>query len=248
MSLKTKGNEMETRSSRIEDVRVSTAEDGSHSVSGYAIVFNSPSVDLGGFTEIVAPGALARTLLENPDVLCLRDHKPEMLLGRTKAGTLSLSTDDKGLRFTCNLPNTTTANDLAANLQRQDIDSCSFGMQVVDDKWVSDSAGNVVRTLLDINVFEISVVSFPAYEATSASIRTAPLEIRSLLESRAEPEDTTNEVCLCPCPECVAGDCDDCSDADCDDEFCSCDPEERSRVLHQKRSHLNLRLLELNKL
>jgi HK97 family phage prohead protease len=241
MTLKPKANDLEIRSSRIEDVRVSTSDDGSHSVSGYAIVFNSPSVDLGGFTEIVAPTSLTRTLVDNPDILCLRDHKPELLLGRTKAGSLTLSVDEKGLRFTCSLPATSTGNDLAANLQRGDIDSCSFGMSVRDDKWVSDEKGNVIRTLLDIDLFEISVVSFPAYEATSASIRTAPLEIRTLLESRDD-----NKACLCPCPECVAGDCDDCSNPDCDYEFCSCDPDERSRLLHLKRSQLNLRLLELN--
>lgn len=174
----------EIRSGLIREVRVAKADDGSHTVSGYAIVYNSPSVDLGGFVEYVAPGALSRTLTENPDVLCLRDHKPELLLGRTTVGTLTLEDDHIGLRFTCSLPSTTAANDLAESLQRGDIDACSFMMTVVKDTWSQDSQGNITRTLLDIDLDEVSVVSFPAYPDTSAALRTAPAEIRTALEQR----------------------------------------------------------------
>src|ERR1700748_268095 len=85
---------------------VRTTPDGSKQVQGYAIVFNSPSVDLGGLTEICSPKMLDRTLKENPDVLAFRDHKQELLLGRTTAGTLELRTDATGLAFTITLPNT----------------------------------------------------------------------------------------------------------------------------------------------
>lgn len=178
---------MEIRSAPIREVRVATSDDGTHSVSGYAIVYNSQSVDLGGFAEIVAPGSLTRTLKDSPDVLCLRDHKQELLLGRTTAGTLTLVEDQMGLNFTCNLPATTTGNDLAESLRRGDIDSCSFGFCVANDTWNQDANGAIIRTLLDVDLFEISVVSFPAYESSSASLRSAPVEIRSAIEASRNP-------------------------------------------------------------
>lgn len=166
-------NEREFRSAPIREVRVATADDGTHAVSGFAIVYNSLSVDLGGFKEIVAPGALTRTLAESPDVLCLRDHEPTLLLGRTTAGTLTLADGQAGLHFTCTLPATTTGTDLAESLRRGDIDSCSFGFCTVNDTWVQDANGDIIRTLLDVDLFEVSIVSFPAYPATTAAMRSA---------------------------------------------------------------------------
>ena len=177
----------EIRSGQMREVRVATSDDGSHTVSGYAILYNSPSVDLGGFTEIVAPGALTRTLKENPDVLCLRDHKQELLLGRTLSETLVLEDDQVGLRFTCNLPATTAANDLAESLKRGDIDACSFMFCMQNDTWSQDAQGKILRTLLDIDLQEVSIVSFPAYPDTSAALRSAPAEIRSAMALAAVP-------------------------------------------------------------
>lgn len=187
MATKTTSKQQEFRCGRIAEVRVATADDGSKTVSGYAILFNSASVDLGGFIEIVAPGALSRTLAENPDVLCLRDHKQELLLGRTLPGTLVLTEDTVGLRFECKLPKTTTASDLAESLDRGDIDACSFGFYTVNAVWTMDAQGNDIRNLLDIDLFEISIVSFPAYPDTSAALRSAPVETRSRVESRTHP-------------------------------------------------------------
>lgn len=184
----------ETRTGLMREVRVAKSDDGSHTVSGYAIIYNSPSVDLGGFVEYVAPGALSRTLTENPDVLCLRDHKPELLLGRTTAGTLILEDDHIGLRFTCSLPNTSAANDLAESLQRGDIDACSFMFSCRNDTWSQDSQGNITRTLLDIDLDEVSIVSFPAYPDTSAALRTAPAQIRTELELRTTEIPATLEA------------------------------------------------------
>jgi HK97 family phage prohead protease len=187
MILNRSNREVEVRSAPIREVRVATADNGTHSVSGYAIVYNSQSVDLGGFTEIVAPGSLTRTLTDNPDVLCLRDHKQTLLLGRTTSGTLKLTEDQTGLYFTCSLPATSAGNDLAESLRRGDIDSCSFGFCVANDIWSQDTNGAIVRTLLDVDLFEISVVSFPAYASTSASLRSAPVEIRSAIEASLKP-------------------------------------------------------------
>lgn len=235
---KPKSNVREIRTAPIREVRVATSDDGTHSVSGYAIVFNSPSMDLGGFTEVVGPGSLARTLSGNADVLCLRDHKPELLLGRTTSGSLTLVEDQIGLQFTCSLPATSAASDLAESLRRGDINSCSFGFAAFNDTWTQDSQGNILRNLLDIELFEISIVSFPAYESTSASIRSAPMEIRSLIKS-----SRSAKACKCDCSECQDGECDDCSDPDCDDALCSCDGE-RTRSHRKQHLELRLRLLE----
>jgi HK97 family phage prohead protease len=210
----------ELRYQAAKELRVQSGPDGSRTISGYAIRYNEPSLDMG-FTEIVAPGAVTDSLKQSPSVLCLRDHDPTLLMGRTTAKTLSLTEDANGLRFVCKLPNTTQANDLAESIERGDLDGVSFGFNVPSggDKWASDSKGNVTRTLLKINLSEISPCSFPAYPSTSVSIRSCPSELRSLLK-RSEDDEDDDDECECDCPECLAGDCADCSDPDCTDEDC----------------------------
>jgi uncharacterized protein len=197
---------------------VQTSADGSRTISGYAIRYNEPSSDLGGFIEIVAPGAVTDSLKTSPDVLCLRDHKQDILLGRTKAKTLELTEDSSGVRFVCKLPATSQAADLAASIDRGDLDGVSFGFTTVKDKWTSDASGNVIRTLLQLQLFEVSPCSFPAYPSTSVSIRSCPAELRSLLRSRSEDDD--EDECDCDCAECLDGNCEDCSNPDCDDPNC----------------------------
>jgi HK97 family phage prohead protease len=142
-------------------LEVRTTADGHKQVSGYAIVFNSKSVDLGGFTEICSPSMLDRTLKESPDILLLRDHKQELLLGRTTAGTLELKTDARGLAFTVTLPKSAIGDDTAENVRLGNLTGCSFGFVTVSDDWVQTEDSKVVRTLLDIDLFEISITSFP---------------------------------------------------------------------------------------
>jgi uncharacterized protein len=244
MNPKKNSNQREIRSIPAKELRVVTRDDGSRAVTGYAILYNSQSVDLGGFREIVAPGSLTRTLRENPDVLCLRDHKSELVLGRTVAGTLTLEDQPTGLSFTVTLPNTTAASDLAESLSRGDVDGCSFGFCVCNDTWLDDSEGNIIRTLLDIDLYEISVTSFPAYPATTAALRTAPHEIRSRIEHRDDgTTDDAAAVCVCPCGSCVDGNCVECSDPDCNDEQCSCSNRSRRQKLQLE---LRLRQLELS--
>lgn len=137
-------------------------------LSGYAIVWNTPSKDLGGFKEIVSPDALKNVDLSN--VLMLNDHDYTQVLASVKAGTLKLTPDDKGLYFEANLPDTTTASDVFANVQAGNLDSCSFSFDVDDgsDTWDKDDQGNVTRTINQIkDLFDVSVVAVPAYDSTS---------------------------------------------------------------------------------
>src|ERR1017187_4577225 len=158
-------HKIEKRAIKASEIRIATSADGVKSLSGYAVVFNSPSVDLEGFTEICSPGMFTRTLQESPDILLLRDHSSSQLLARTTAGTLTLTQDAKGLAFTATLPKTAIADDTVENIRAGNLDSCSFGFNVPDggDKWTSTSDGAVLRSLLDVNLAEVSITSFAAY-------------------------------------------------------------------------------------
>ncbi len=91
-------------------------------LGGYAAVFDSPSQDLGGFIEIVKPGAFSRTLRSNStDPLALVQHQPQLVLGRRSAGTLRLNEDAKGLAFEIDLPETSAARDLLVSVERGDV-------------------------------------------------------------------------------------------------------------------------------
>jgi len=138
---------------------------------GYAAVFNRKSEDLGGFREIVAPGAFRRSLENGADVRALIDHDPSLVLGRTKAGTLRLQEDDHGLRAEIVLPDTQYAADLLASIRRGDVDQMSFGFRTVSDEWRTED-GEPVRTLKEVELFDVSVVTYPAYPDTTVATRS----------------------------------------------------------------------------
>jgi HK97 family phage prohead protease len=134
--------------------------------TGYAAVFNSRSENLGGFTEFVAPGAFTRSLKTRNDVKLLWNHDTSIVLGSTRARTLSLTEDEKGLRVEAQLPNTSAGRDAAELLKRGDVDSMSFGFSVIKDSW--NTSGDE-RTLNAVRLHEVSVVAFPAYPETAGT-------------------------------------------------------------------------------
>lgn len=168
------------------DVRISRAADGSKIVRGL-IPYNSLSVDLGGFKELIAPGAFSEALASDSDVLALRDHDAKLLLGRTKSGTLVLEDSVQGLRYKLTLPNTTAGNDLAESVDRGDLDSTSFGFMCGEDDWMVTDDGQVIRTLKQVELFEVSPCSFPAYPDSNLSARSIPANITKELERRNNP-------------------------------------------------------------
>jgi uncharacterized protein len=139
--------------------------------TGYAAVFNSASQPLP-FTERIAPGAFRRSLRARNDIKLLFNHDTGTVLGSTRAGTLTLQEDSRGLRVEAILPPTTAGKDLSILLQRGDIDAMSFGFTVPSggDEWSADGSE---RTLKSIRLHEVSIVPFPAYTATAgtASVR-----------------------------------------------------------------------------
>jgi HK97 family phage prohead protease len=141
---------------------------------GYAAVFNSPSADLGGFIEIVKPGAFTRSLQSNSrDPLALVQHLPHLVLGRRSAGTLRLLEDSKGLQFEIDPPDTVAARDLMTSVARGDITGASFAFSVSKggDKW-EVRGDKVFRELRDVDLQEITVTAQPAYSDTSVALRT----------------------------------------------------------------------------
>lgn len=136
-------------------------------LEGYAAVFNSPALIGEAFTETIAPGAFASSLSSGRDVLALVDHDPTTVLGRTRTGSLRLAEDGRGLAFEIDLPETQAGRDVLALAERGDLGGMSFGFTVIDELRDRDR-----RTLLAVDLFEISVVSaFPAYAGTLVQAR-----------------------------------------------------------------------------
>lgn len=174
-------SKVEKRSITIDDFELRQAGDGM-SFTGYAAIFNSPSQPLP-FIETIAPGAFKRTLSARNNVRMLLNHDTSRVLATEKARTLRLAEDSKGLHVEADLPDTTYGRDLSISMQRGDVDSMSFGFSVPrnGDRWSDD--GNQ-RTLVEVRLHEVSVVTFPAYEATTASVRDY-----SALALRAEADE-----------------------------------------------------------
>ena len=163
---------IETRRLTVNDfeVRQGPAGDGM-SFSGYAAVFDSDSEPLP-FIERIAPGAFKRSLKSKNNIRMYLNHDSSMLLATTRAKTLRLMEDDRGLKVEADLPDTTIGRDLSTLIQRGDVDSMSFGFSVPPkgDSWSDDGS---VRELKEVRLYEVSVVTgFPAYQATSASVRS----------------------------------------------------------------------------
>lgn len=157
---------LETRI-RPVDFEIRELEDGGLHFEGYAAVFNSRSEDLGGFTEVVAPGAFKRSLQSRNDVKLLFDHNPANVLASTRAGTMTLSEDARGLKVVASLAPTTLGRDISVLIKRGDIDSMSFGFSVIRDSW---NDNGTERTLNSVRIMEASIVSWPAYKGTAGTV------------------------------------------------------------------------------
>lgn len=157
---------------------------------GYASVFNSRSENLGGFTEFVAPGAFTRSLKSRNDVKLLWNHDAGSVLGSTRAKTMTLTEDNRGLKVSATLPNTQLGRDTAELIRTGIIDSMSFGFNVIKDSWNSEGTE---RTLHSVRLFEVSIVAFPAYAGTAGTTNVRSVE---KLAKRAEVDMAELEAAL----------------------------------------------------
>lgn len=147
--------------------------DGNLYISGYFAVFNSEYDIFQGASERVDPGAFDETL--SGDIRCLIDHETRLVLGRTKSGTLILKVDSRGLWGEAKInPNDTDAMNLYERVKRGDVDQCSFGFDILDEEF--EDLGDKVRwTIKKVKLYEVSVVTFPAYEETGVTARKKQL-------------------------------------------------------------------------
>jgi len=180
----------EERSFPIAELRADSGEGEQRTIKGHAAVFNKKSEDLGGFVEKIAPGAFADTL--DADVRALFNHSPDYVLGRTKAGTLRMEEDKKGLAVEIDPPDTSFANDLMVSIERGDISQMSFGFRVLREEW-DEKPKTPVRTLHEVELFDVSPVTFPAYTQTKVAVRSADQVFAEYTESRRAQEQDAQE-------------------------------------------------------
>lgn len=242
-------------------------EDGTRTIAGYAATFGDLSLDLGGFREKIAPGAFTASLMDTSiDPLCLYDHNMANILGRRSSGTLTLSEDERGLKFQCQLPDTSVARDLTALMEREDIGNMSFGFACDSDSW-DDIGGTVVRTLIAVRVYEVSVVASPAYPSSSVALRSCPADLRSRITVRdagdcaddeqdedgncpgdadydGDSDGDDEDRCECRCKACTEERCEECSNTGCYEERTNCNGcpyEERGGTVKTRKRTRNHR-------
>lgn len=162
------------RQTRSVPVTFQTRSDESGPViAGYFAVFNNPTELWPGCIEQIAPGAFASSL--NGDVRALIDHDTRLVIGRTVVGTLTLREDGTGLYGEIKInEHDSDAMNLYARVQRGDVSQCSFGFDIVAEDYVVSPDGQTCTwTIREVKLYEVSVVTFPAYEATSVEARNA---------------------------------------------------------------------------
>lgn len=150
-------------------------DDGGLFIEGYFSVFNSVYELWPGASESVAPGAFSSSLGE--DVRALVDHETRLVLGRNKAGTLELREDSRGLWGKIRInPEDTDAMNLYNRVKRGDVDQCSIGFEIIKEDIDVREDGSVHWTIREVKLYEVSVVTFPAYEETSVAARKKDYE------------------------------------------------------------------------
>jgi uncharacterized protein len=167
-------------------VTLDTDTEGNSYLEGYAIVFNEESRDLGGFTEVVSPEAVRNA--DFSDTVAVFNHDTNQLLGRVTSGTLTLSTDERGVKYRVSIPNTTLGNDVKELTRRGDLSGSSFAFSLAKggDKW-EERGDKVLRTITSFGkIFDVSPVTHPAYPTTDVGLRS----LTSYLESKKQEETT----------------------------------------------------------
>lgn len=163
-------------------------------ISGYFIVFNSETELYEGCFEEIAPESFDNVDLS--DVRALIDHETSKVLGRTKSGTLTLSVDAKGVYGEIKVnENDTEAMNLYSRVQRGDVDQCSFGFNILDEAMETRDDGSYKFTIKAIELFEVSVVTFPAYADTAVEARSKQIENmekREFLAKKSKLEEKLN--------------------------------------------------------
>ncbi len=176
---------------RKDSLRIETRDDsGGVTISGYAAVFYREG-EAGTQYQIwrnedvferIAPVAFNRALAEKHDVRGLFNHREDNILGKTGSGTVRLSVDERGLKYEIDPPNTAAGRDVTELLKRGDIDGSSFAFTVEGETWSRESDGREIRTITDVNLYDVGPVTYPAYESSTSGVRSA-VEARASYDS-----------------------------------------------------------------
>lgn len=179
--------DLETRSLPLDqiavEVRQDDGEEGPKAISWYPALFDTLSEDLGGFKERIGRRAFTQTLQEH-DVRALVNHDPNQILSRTSRGTLGLHVDQRGLHAETQIPQTSYASDLLENIRNGNISGGSFAFVSTRDDWQLEDVEGVetlVRTVKEARLYDVALVTYPAYPATEGSA-----SLRSLAEAKRE--------------------------------------------------------------
>ena len=171
---------MERRMTPAGEIKVETRADGGKTLAGYAAVFHRDG-DAGteyrlgpDIVERIAPTAFNRALQEKHDARALFNHDPNMLLGRAGAGTLRLSVDPRGLRYEIDIPDTQVGKDVATSIARGDLSGSSFAFSIKgkDGQRFEKGKDYDVRHILDVDLYDVGPVTYPAYEGTTTGLRS----------------------------------------------------------------------------
>jgi len=170
--LRSIGSQIERRTI-ITELRASGDGTSPKVITGHGAVFNQEAEIWDDIYEVVRSGAFSKTIQE-ADVRALKNHNPDYILGRNKAGTLRLNQDDQGLAYEIDVdPNVSYANDLHSSIMRGDITQSSYAFLPVQQRWIDREDGTTLRELLEVKLFDVSPVTYPAFEGADAQARSA---------------------------------------------------------------------------
>jgi HK97 family phage prohead protease len=188
MSQRENDPRLERRSLPVRELR---ADKEAGTIEGYAAVFDEETNIGGMFREVIKPGAFKRAIKEKQDVRALWNHDANHILGRTKADTLTIEEDRKGLWISIIPPNTRFASELVESIRRGDVDQMSFAFIATEEKWIEKKDEPALREIIDVDLYDVSPVTYPAYEGTEVGLRTAESIYNDHLQSLEgqAPED-----------------------------------------------------------
>lgn len=186
------------------NIEIRAAED-SRLIEGIAVVFNSWSRDLGGFSEIIRSSAISQELVDNSDVIANINHDDGLMVARWNrgTGTLNLELKEDGLHFSFQAPETERGNQLLWDIRHKNITECSFAFSLPNNdtcqRWYRDEEGGLKREIFEIGgLYDVSCVNLAAYSATSVDARSENIDIeaitRSLDEAEAEEKRVAEEA------------------------------------------------------
>ena len=174
----------------LEPIRVEDREDGGTKIVGMAAIYydGTPRTEyelMPGVRERIRHGAFSALLKEGTDARALFNHDPNQLLGRTANDTLTLRSTRVGLAYEITPPDTQAARDVVALLRRGDLTGSSFSFLIGEESWKEEEDGDEVREIKQVaKLFDVGPVTFPAYEATTANMRSVEDHLAQRAEAR----------------------------------------------------------------